>query len=391
MKVIYFDCSMGAAGDMITAALLELHPSPEDYINRINRLGLPGIKVTSAPDTKCGITGTHVSVSYMGHTEDDREAHHHQDHDHHHLSVSDINGIIAGLDLPEKVKQDAVNVFYMIARAESAVHKEPVENIHFHELGTMDAVIDVLSVCLLVYELAPEKILASPVNVGGGTVKCAHGVLPVPAPATANILMGVPVYSGKVKSELCTPTGAALLKYFVSEFTDMPVMTVKAIGYGMGTKDFEAANCLRVFCGNIDGKTDEVMVLSCNLDDMTGESIGFACDRLFKAGALDVYTIPVNMKKSRPGVMLQCICKAENKEVLINEMFRHTSTLGVRISKCSRCVLERSIIEKDTVYGKVRFKQAKGWGVERSKPEYDDIAAIAEENGISIEEIKRNI
>ena len=187
MKVIYFDCSMGAAGDMITAALLELHPSPENFIGRINHLGIPGVTVTSTPDTKCGITGTHVSVSYMGHTEDTCEAHHHRGHGHHHLSVSDINGIIAGLDLPEKVKQDAVNVFSMIADAESAVHKEPVENIHFHELGTMDAVIDVLSVCLLIYELQPEKILSSPVNVGGGTVKCAHGVLPVPAPMAVSV------------------------------------------------------------------------------------------------------------------------------------------------------------------------------------------------------------
>ncbi len=228
MKVIYFDCNMGAAGDMLSGALLELVPEEErpKFIEELNALGLPGVEFAAVPSVKCGITGTHMKVTVNGQTEGE---------EHHHL--------------PEKVKSDILEVYGLIARAESHAHGVPVTEIHFHEVGTMDAVADVTAVCLLMDRLAPERVIVSPVHVGSGQVRCAHGILPVPAPATAHILTGVPIYGGKIKGELCTPTGAALLRHFADSFGDMPVMTLLRVGYGMGTKDFEAANLVRAMLG----------------------------------------------------------------------------------------------------------------------------------------------
>ena len=244
MKTLYIDCAMGCAGDMLTAALLELHPDRDGFINRMNE-ALGGKAVLSAkPDSKCGIMGTHVTVLINGDEEGEPVRHH-----HHHTSVAEIMDFIDTVPLADEVKRNAKAVYSLIAEAESKVHGKPIENIHFHEVGSLDALADVLSVCELMHELAPEKILASPVNAGSGFVKCAHGVLPVPTPATELILCGVPIYSGQIKSELCTPTGAALLKHFVSDFVPRPVLTVERVGYGTGKKNFETANVVRVLLG----------------------------------------------------------------------------------------------------------------------------------------------
>ena len=218
-------------------------------------------------------------------------------------------------------------------------------------------------------------------------VRCAHGILPVPAPATAHILRDVPIYGGAIRGELCTPTGAALLKHFVTEFGAMPVMKVEKIGYGMGNKDFEAANCVRALLGETAGGGDEVAELCCNLDDMTAEAIGFAQEELLAAGALDVYTTPIGMKKGRPAVLLSCMCRMEDRERLLGLLFRHTTTLGVRENVCRRYTLERGERTVDTPHGPVRLKTASGWGVVRSKPEYEDVARIARGQGISLAEV----
>lgn len=263
MKTLYLDCGMGAAGDMLAAALLELLPAQEraEALAQLNALGIPGVEFTSEPAVKCGITGTHITVKVNGSEEDEAmhahaHEHHHghshgeHSHSHHHSGMQDIEHIVEGhLDLPEKVKRNILAVYGLIAQAESHAHGVPVAEIHFHEVGTMDAVADVAAVCLLMDRLAPEQVVVSPVHVGCGQVKCAHGILPVPAPATAYILTGVPIYGGKIRGELCTPTGAALLKQFATRFGDMPVMTLQAVGYGMGKKDFEAANCVRAMLG----------------------------------------------------------------------------------------------------------------------------------------------
>ena len=251
----------------------------------------------------------------------------------------------------------------------------------------MDAVADIAGVCLLFHELGADQIIASPVHVGSGHVHCAHGILPVPAPATAHILQGIPVYSTQVQGELCTPTGAALLKHFVKEFREMPVMTTSKIGYGMGKKDFEAANCVRAMLGDTEDKSDVVLELSCNVDDMTAEQIGFAMERLFDGGALDVYTIPIGMKKSRPGTLIRVMCREQDKEKMVPLIFKYTTTIGVRETKMQRYVLDRNVTTLETSYGTIHRKDSYGYGVNRSKYEYEDLARIAREHNASIEDV----
>lgn len=302
--------------------------------------------------------------------------------------MAGISHIIEHLELPEEVKTDIVAVYRLIAEAESHVHGKTVEEIHFHEVGTADAIADIAGVCLLMHMIVPQKVIASPIHVGSGNVHCAHGILPVPAPATAFILQGLPIYSGVIKGELCTPTGAALLKHFVTEFKEMPVMRTAAIGYGMGKKDFERANCVRVLLGETEETGSEVTELSCNLDDMTPEALGFVQEILFAAGALEVYTIPIGMKKSRPGILLTCMCRCNDKEKMVSLLFKHTTTLGIRESISKRYTLTRTIKEHETPYGVIREKVSEGYGVCRGKLEYEDIAKIARENGMSLEEVK---
>ena len=393
MNILYLECKMGAAGDMLTAALSELHPDPDGFIKRLNGCGFHGVSVNCERSMKCGVAGTHISVLIDG--EEELEHFHHShggEHHHHHMCVSDIAHIIEHLDLSEKVKKDAVNVFMLLADAESKAHGTTIEQVHFHEVGTIDAVCDIVAVCMLIDELKPEKIFASPVNVGGGFVKCAHGVLPVPAPATAELLKGIPVYSGEIKSELCTPTGAALLKYFVDEFTEMPKMIIRKTGYGMGKKDFHIPNCVRAFYGELlDDAKESVTEICCNIDDMTGEELGYAVSVLLEKGALDVWTTPIYMKKGRPAVMLSCLCKTETRDKFARLIFKYTTTIGVRIKEYSRVCLDREITVKDTPFGKIRVKKVSGNGVTREKAEFDDIIKIAEDNGISPYEVKKLI
>ena len=387
MRTLYFDCGMGAAGDMLTAALVELFENPAAIIRELNTLGIPGVRFFSKASTKCGINGTHMQVLVWD-TEEDEDLH---DHGHHHSGMDHIDHIISHLRISDQVRRDVMAVYDLIAQAESHAHGVPVNQIHFHEVGTMDAIADITAVCYLLDKLHADKIYASAVHVGSGQVKCAHGILPVPAPATAYILRGVPTYGGEIRGELCTPTGAALLKHFVSEFGKMPVMVTDAIGYGMGKKDFPAANCVRAMLGHTDDQTDTVAELSCNLDDMTPEEIGFAMDRLLEAGALDVFTTPIGMKKNRPGIMLTVLCKPELKEELVQQLFRHTTTLGIRENQLHRYTLTRRTETLDTPYGPVRQKISSGYGVERSKPEYDDLTKIAREQEISLLFLKKEL
>ena len=428
MKTLYLECNMGAAGDMLTGALLELLPDREAFLREMRALGLPGVEIAAEQAVTCGITGTHMKVTVNGeeeesadepdghshehhpHGEDGHGAHdhdpaehaHYHDHDHgaapehdhdpahhHHTSAAQIGALIDGLNVSDTVKENAKAVYGLIAEAESRVHGQPVTEIHFHEVGTMDAVADVVGVCLLMEKIGAEKIVASPVHVGSGSVRCAHGVLPVPAPATALILQGVPTYGGQIRGELCTPTGAALLKHFVSAFGDQPVMTVERIGYGLGKKQFERANCVRAFLGETGNGAAQVVKLECNLDDMTGEDLGFAMERLFEAGAYDVYTQPIGMKKSRPGVMLTCVCGPEASDAMAELIMKHTTTLGIRKMEMGRYVLPRRITETETAFGPVRVKRAEGMGTRKAKAEYEDLARIARERNLSLKEVRR--
>lgn len=408
MKTLYLECGMGAAGDMLTAALLELCDRGA-FLRKMNALGLPHTTVAAETVSKCGISGTQICVSVGGTEEESRDVpvHHHEsnhshshehphthhhdgEHAHHahsHASLEDILQRIGSLDLSERVRNDAAAVYRLLAEAESHAHGRPVGEIHFHEVGTLDAVADIVGVCLLMEMLSPDRVFASPVHVGSGYVHCAHGTLPVPAPATAYLLRDIPMYSGAVQGELCTPTGAALLRYFVGEFGDMPQMKTQQIGYGFGKKEFPQLNCVRAFWGDSSDETEQIYELNCNLDDMTPEQIGYAAGKLFEAGALDVFTTPIGMKKNRPAVMLSVLCRAEMREAIVRELFRHTSTLGIRETVCRRYVLERGESVRHMQYGDVRIKTASGYGVTREKPEFDDLARLADENGVPLSEI----
>ena len=421
MKTLYFECNMGAAGDMLMASLLELHDNPQEFLHKLNNIGIPGVKVSAQPSVKHGITGTYVKVTINGieesedmhshehehshgehthdhsHDEHDEHSHSHGTQGHSHGSYQDITHLIGHLIISDEVKKNAIGVYKLIAEAESHAHGVEVTQIHFHEVGEMDAIADIVGICMLIEELALDRILASPVHVGSGHVRCAHGVLPVPAPATAFILKGAPIYGGDIRGELCTPTGAAILKHFASDFGSMPIMRVAKIGYGMGKKDFERANCVRSFLGEtgrgnaqaveLACPKDVVVELSCNLDDVTPEAIAFAQQLLMDEGALDVYTSPIGMKKGRAGVLLTCMCKPDLKDKMLHLIFKHTTTLGIRENISHRYILNRRVDEVQTEFGVVRVKTAHGYEVTKSKPEYEDIAKIAKDKGLSLAEV----
>lgn len=402
MKTLYLDCGMGAAGDMLTAALLELFPNPDAVLAELNGLHVPGVRYEREITQKCGITGTHMHV-YVGETEEGEHHHHHHhdhdhthSHDHHHGSMHEIEHWIDHMEAPETVKENVWNVFHRIAEVESQVHGMEIEHVHFHEVGSLDALADVTAVCYLMHKLyeqcGVQRVAASPVHVGSGHVFCAHGILPVPAPATALLLKGVPIYGGQIQGELCTPTGAALLKHFVNQFGDMPVLTPVSVGYGMGKKDFAMANCVRAVLGTSGIVTDgeeQIVELACNLDDMTAEDIGFAMEQLLELGVLDVFTQPIGMKKNRPGTMLTVLCRPEQEKNVTGALFLHTTTLGVRRSTRTRAFLTRHTEQVQTPYGSVQKKVSEGFGVRREKLEYEDLRRICREQGISLNELRK--
>ena len=400
MKTLYLECKMGIAGDMMASALLGLFDDKKSVIEALNAIGVPSVVYKLDQVKKCGILGDHITVLVDGIEEKVEDAHvhdhhHHDDNDHEHHShnaIGDIEEIIEGLNISKEIKSDIREVYQLLAEAESKVHGESISQIHFHEVGDKDAIADITAVCYLLHELDPDKVIVSPINVGNGQVKCAHGILPVPAPATALLLEGIPTYSPeKLMGELCTPTGAALVKYFAFDFGAQPVMTVEKIGYGMGNKDFEQANCVRAMIGVSSEEAERIIELSCNIDDMTGEELGFATETLFEEGALDVFTISADMKKNRPGFLLTCLCNEDDKEKLIKAVFKYTTTLGVREHVCNRYTLLRDIKKTDTPYGEIRVKRSYGHGIKREKPEYDDLAGIARRTGKSIIELKKEL
>ena len=438
MKTLYIECNMGIAGDMLMGALAEI--APAEAVEKLRTLKIPGTEISFEHGEKCGIGGTraHVLVhgeeegsvgehGHGGHDHDTEHAHHHSHgehghdaehvhhHEHHHYGIEDIRSIINGLPVPASVKENALAIYTRIASAESKVHGQPVSEIHFHEVGAMDAVADVVGNCFLLEAIGAERIVSSPVNVGSGSVRCAHGILPVPAPATAEILKGTEYYSDEIRGELCTPTGAAILTHFTDEIGARPRMRVDSVGIGAGTKDFPKANILRVFLGEAreisgaddgtqpegrdfqpaadeeifcdssdDSQMDQICELSANIDDMTGEELGFAMERILEAGALDVYYTPIVMKKSRPAVKLSCLCRREKAKAMAEVIFRHTRTAGIRRQDFVRYVLQRESTEQDGL----RVKSYRGYGVERSKPEYEDLAELARSRDGSLIDMK---
>jgi hypothetical protein len=448
MKTLYIECKMGAAGDMLMAALYELLNDAEKktFLDTMNRLFPGDVIVTPTAAQSCGIGGTHMQVEVL-HTQESTDVdagagagagagiaegapnpesgagHAHgtdpgAGHAHHsHYTYPSILAQIDRLPLSDSVKKDAASIYQLIGEAEATVHGCALSQIHFHEVGSLDAIADVVGCSLLFSMLQPDAILASPIHVGNGTVRCAHGILPVPAPATAEILKGIPYYTGDIASELCTPTGAAILRHFASDFISMPVMSVSRIGIGLGTKEFAQANCVRVFWGEraaadhakseshadvSDSGTfsnsleeasdkDKVLELSCNLDDISGEELGYAMEKLFEAGAFEVFYESVYMKKNRPGILLRCFCPSSEKERFTKLIFQHTTTRGIRYHYFSRAKMNTHFEEISTPYGPVRRKINEAYGICKSKYEYEDLRRIAAEQGMSIAEVRNLI
>ncbi|MBQ5995206.1 MAG: nickel pincer cofactor biosynthesis protein LarC [Clostridia bacterium] len=381
---IYFECNMGAAGDMLASALVDLSEDRQGTVDELNSLGLPDTKILLSDGEQCGIYGTHLEI-LIGGEKETPDSHHGHHHHRHGRSLADINEIIACLNISEEIKQDVRNIYGIVAEAEAKAHRKEVTQVHFHELGMLDAVADITVTAYLLRKLKAEKIICSPINVGNGTVKCEHGIIPVPAPATANILTGVPYYKSDIQTELCTPTGAALLKYFSDSFERDPKLEiVKKIGIGTGTKKLERANIIRVFCYEEESTVTE---LSCNIDDITGEEAAYASEKMLDEGALDCFITPIFMKKGRPAYMFTVLCKPSEEEKFAALIFKHTTTIGIRKYTPSRYTLKREFNEE----GGVTVKRSEGFGTERKKAEFDEIKALADERDISVFEARELI
>lgn len=467
-RILYLDLGMGAAGDMISGALFSLFDESEqvEILDALNGMGLEGVRIEKEDVKRSGIRGVQLHVHVR--TRDGEEAeeghdhrHHHEadrtesghlheqepahtHHHHAHASLGDILSQVDSLMLPDSARENIRWVYRKIAEAESRVHGEKVTEIHFHEVGAKDAIMDIAAAAYMISLLAPDRIIASPIRTGYGTVRCAHGILPVPAPATALLLQGIPAFAGDIEGEMCTPTGAALAGGFAGEFCPMPEMTIERIGYGMGTKKFETLNCVRAVLGTSvlpdvheemqhyhavhgegpgqpgeavhgagtekpedrapgsaveqsgdgtpgltgtqRGPAGSMVELSCNLDDCTGEEMGFALERVREAGAVEAFCTPVFMKKGRPGYLLTALTDPSHETGVVQAIFRHTTTIGIRRIEVSRYTLERETVTRETPYGTVRVKKSTGWGVTKEKAEYEDLARLAREQNVSVRE-----
>ncbi|WP_234124285.1 nickel pincer cofactor biosynthesis protein LarC [Clostridium hydrogenum] len=402
MKVLYYDCFCGISGDMNLAALIDLGVPKEYLIRELSKLNLDSeyeIKIESS--VKLGITGTRVDVMLSDnmHTQEKilhEHDHHHEEHDHehHHRNLSNIEEIINSSNLSEKVKKLSLNIFMKVAEAEAKVHGKNLHEVHFHEVGAIDSIVDIVGAAICLDYLRPDKIIASQVQVGGGFVKCAHGLMPVPAPATAEILKNIPMNTGIVQFETTTPTGAAILAANVEEFTKNIDFKIEKIAYGIGHRDLEIPNVLRVYLGEKESseKKDEQYILETNIDDMNPELYGYVEEKLFEAGALDVFKTPIYMKKGRPGIKLSILVGSEKEKEVLDIVFEETTSLGVRKFRVEKIMLHREFSKIKTEYGDITVKKAYYKGkLVKYKPEYEECKAIAKENKVAIDKIYKAV
>jgi uncharacterized protein (TIGR00299 family) protein len=383
MRCAYFDCFNGAAGDMILAAMIDAG-LPADFLPAlVEKLRLPGVEVAIRKVQRRGLAATHVDVQVAPS----------QKRGHRHLPQ--ILRIIEAATLPERVARRATEAFMRLARAEAAIHGTSIEKVHFHEVGAADAIVDIVGACAGVERLGLQRITCSPVPVGSGTVTCEHGVLPVPAPATAELLRGVPLAASDEPGELITPTGAALLTTLAESFGPLPELRIGAIGYGAGTREGHTrANVMRLILGDLDAQdspeTDQVVQVETQVDDATGQALAFAAERLLEAGALDAYFVPILMKKGRPGHLLTVLARPADVDVIERVIFAETTTLGVRRHMVTRRKLPREHVVVTTPFGEVRVKVARHTeGQARAWPEYDDCAAAARSHGVPLADVQK--
>jgi uncharacterized protein (TIGR00299 family) protein len=381
MKIAYFDCFSGASGDMILGALLDAGLSLAHLKQELAKLGLSHYDVDKTAVVKNGISGSQALV----HVE--------QDHHHHHRHLADIIAIIENSTLVTDIKKDSIRIFTRLAEAEAKVHNTTMESIHFHEVGAMDAIIDVVGGVIGLHAMGIDAIYCSPLHVGSGTVECAHGILPVPAPATAELVRGKPVYASGVQGELLTPTGAAILTTLADDFGPLPPMTVECIGHGAGTADRSIANMLRVFIGSAPQpeKTFEVeqtATIETTIDDMNPQMYDYLIDKVLHMGALDIFCTTVQMKKNRRGTLVTILCRPEMVTALSEFLFRETTTIGLRWRLDNRFMLHRDIVTVETRYGKIACKTAThGEELMNTKPEYEDCKRVALEQKVPLKTV----
>jgi pyridinium-3,5-bisthiocarboxylic acid mononucleotide nickel chelatase len=371
MRTAHFDCFSGISGDMCAAALIDAGAPAEAITAAIDSLGLP-IRIEIERVKRCGFAATKFTVQ----AEDQED----------YRFLPDVEAILARGDLTAPQRERATAIFRKVAVAESSAHGMPLERVHFHEVGALDSIADIVAAAVGLDLLGVDEFTSSPVPTGTGTVKCAHGIMPVPTPGTAALLIGVPLAKSDVKFELTTPTGAAILTSTVSRFSETPEMTAERVGTGAGTKDFlDRPNILRLFVGTRPdaGSEDRVWVLETNLDDCPGEILGYTLDALLAGGALDAFAVPVIMKKNRPGVLLTVLCEEATRANCERILFRETGTFGVRRTRAERSKLDREMIAVETPWGPVRAKRGTGL----TTPEYADCARVAAEHGIALRDV----
>ena len=455
MKILYFDCFSGISGDMTLGALLDLGVDESAFRRELSKLKLEGYEIKISTKLKSGIAGKDVDVVLHGHdhghghghdhghdhehnhdhvhghghdhahehNHDHDHAHEHNhdhghkhDHAHGHRNLRDIENLIDGSDLKQEVKSFSKKVFREIAGAEAKVHDKDLFEVHFHEVGAVDSIVDIVGAAICLHLLGVDKVCSSPLHDGTGFILCQHGYMPVPVPAVMEMLAGsgIPLVTEDVNTELVTPTGMGIIKCLASSFGKMPAIRIEKTGYGMGKRETGKFNALRVVLGTLDedepvndqaanaetlkDKTakmndksvsplEKILVLETNIDDMSPEIQGYAMERLLEAGALDVYQTPIQMKKNRPATMMTVLCRKQDEEAMVQILLEETSTLGVRRSEMERYCMEREFIKVVTHYGEVRMKVASLGKIEKAMPEYEDCRRIAKEMGIPIREV----
>lgn len=379
MKVLYFDCFNGISGDMILGALFDLGLDREAWLRELNKIEISGYRVEIEKKRKGPLMGTDVNIIV-----EDRVTHRH---------AKEILDMVSNSSLDDEIKEKSLKILTRIAQAESSIHNEPLEEVHLHELGGIDTIVDVVGSIIGLKLLGIERVYSSPLPLGEGFVETAHGRLPIPAPATAELLKGVPVYSNGMKGELVTPTGAGIISTLSYSFGPIPPITIEKIGYGAGKKDFAIPNMLRAIMGELyqEKQRDTNTIIDVNIDDMNPQIYGYLMDKLFEIGALDVFFTPIYMKKSRPAVKLTVISPNHLVDKIIDVIFKETTSIGIRTYQVEKIMLPREIIELDTPWGTARVKVSYINGTPKIMPEYDDCKAIAEKTGIPIQEVMKEI
>ncbi len=395
LNTLYFDCSSGISGNMALGALLEIVGDENYLLEELKKLNITGYKLEISKKIKNGITGTYVEVTVDG-KDEYGHIHHLEEHEHHHhehRNLKDVNEIIDNSSLKEDVKDLAKRIFLRVAKAESKVHNKSLEEVHFHEVGAIDSIVDIVGTAILINRINPDKIISSIVNDGCGFIECAHGTMSVPVPATSEIFAesAVKFRQIDVDTELVTPTGAAIISELAEEFINLPAMEIKKIGWGTGFKDLKIPNVLKIYYGKMEKSNDNFVVMETNIDDASGEILGYTQELLFKNGALDVFYTPIFMKKNRPAYRLTVACKREDIYKLQNIIFRETTTIGIRYRFEYRTELGREITQIDTKYGKIKAKKVTNNGETYIYPEYESIKELAEKNNIPLKEFYKLI